>query len=190
MWSGANKAPPALSVKRSSRQSLASPYSRESSQSNNKTGLTSELKGKAAITSWETDVSTGAGGRERSASVSVKSSSIASEPRRAATVVGLMRHATMKVSDKLNMIGKWTAAREPEIVQCVLERDTRGGFGLGLNDHNRITHTVPGSSAEKAGLQVTADSNFRQEPAHRHWPTASVSPYTSRFPPPTFCLNV
>jgi len=39
-------------------------------------------------------------------------------------------------------------------VQCTLERDARGAFGLGLNDHNRITQVAPGSSAEKAGLQV------------------------------------
>ena len=134
---------------------MAAPYSnKESGESSNSTGLTSELKDKTAIASW---VSKGA--EERPVSAGSKGGS--SKQRGAAQVAGLVRNATMRVSG--NISGKWTA-REPEMVQCMLERDKRGVFGMGLNDHNRVTHTVPGSSAEKAGLQV-ATASARQPAA-------------------------
>ena len=148
------KAPPALGVKRSSRRSAAAPYSKESSESNNSTGLTGMLKDKSAIESWDED---------KPASVSAAARGGSSKQRgmtkMASGAAGFMRSATMKVSGKMKVCemkvsGRFAAPAPPEMVQCTLERDAKGAFGLGLNDHNRITEVAPGSSAEKAGLQV------------------------------------
>eukprot|EP00964_Phaeocystis_antarctica_P051185 scaffold29854_cov57-Phaeocystis_antarctica.AAC.4 len=148
------KAPPALGVKRSSRRSAAAPYSKESSESNNSTGLTGMLKDKSAIESWDED---------KPASVSAAARGGSSKQRgmtkMASGAAGFMRSVTMKASGKMKVCemkvsGRFAAPAPPEMVQCTLERDAKGAFGLGLNDHNRITEVAPGSSAEKAGLQV------------------------------------
>jgi len=61
---------------------------------------------------------------------------------------------TSSLKDKAALTAWEGDEDEPVIIQCMLERGANGGFGLGLNEHHRITHTAAGSSAEKAGLQV------------------------------------
>ena len=49
------------------------------------------------------------------------------------------------------------------MIHCEIPRGADGGFGLGLNEHHRITFTVPGSSAD-AGVWMCASkhiSHFR-----------------------------
>lgn len=60
---------------------------------------------------------------------------------------------TSSLKDKAALTAWEGDEDEPVIIQCMLERGANGGFGLGLNEHHRITHTAAGSSAEKAGLQ-------------------------------------
>ena len=109
------KAPPALSVKRTSRRSVAAPYSKESGESNNSTGLTGMLKDKSAIATWDVD---------KLASVSAASRGGSSKQRGATKVAsgaaGLVRSATMRVSGKMNMSGRFAAPAPPEMVQCTL----------------------------------------------------------------------
>ena len=135
-------APPALSVKRSSRRAAAGPYSDEAKASSGNTGLTNELKQNATL-DWEP-------------SSAAAASSSSAKPGKSGRLGAMVKGTAAKVSKKaLDVFAAEPKERPAEIIECMLERPAGGGaFGMGLNDHNRVTALDPGLPAEKAGLQV------------------------------------
>jgi hypothetical protein len=113
------KAPAGLSVRRASRRSAAAPYSKESGESNNSTGLTGMLKDKS-WSSWDEDKPEEEKDKVLPLSTAPKKRGLSS--KMASGAAGMVRSATMRVSGKMNMSsGKFAAAAPPEMVPCTLQ---------------------------------------------------------------------
>ena len=132
---------PSLSIKRASRRDATAPYSRRDSGANS-TGLTNELKDKAHVLDFDDSAISES---SRQDSVAFTSASGLTSKKEGSGKKGMKsRMASMMPKRK---------DKEPETVLCTLVR-TADGFGLWLNDHNRVTAVNAGSSAEAEGVRV------------------------------------
>ena len=134
---------PSLSIKRASRRDATAPYLSRRDSGANSTGLTNELKDKAHVLDFD-DSAIAESSRQDSVASSTSASGSTSKKEDSGKKGMKSRMASMMPKRK---------DKEPETVLCTLVR-TADGFGLWLNDHNRVTAVNAGSSAEAEGVRV------------------------------------
>lgn len=133
---------PSLSIQRASRRDASAPYLSRRDSGANSTGLTNDLKDKASVLDFDDSAELA----ESSLRDSVASTADPTNKKGGSGKKELKsRMASMMPTRK---------DKAPDMVQCTLVRRETGGYGLWLNDHNRVTAINPGSPAETEGVRV------------------------------------